>query len=235
MRWLVGITDSWHECEQALGDGDGRESLACCSPWCRKESDMTEKWTITKGIRRCPRDTWESYPHNSLIWRVRLCSPQCAHWIFLLGGKDCFTQLPMIWEEHYHSQSDKRINWILVSFPTSVINSLVGFYILFRSNNARITRRTHEVVRESRATRNSHMEILAWDDTSLKNNAMYTWQKWSPSRKGLGDWRGRMQICSYVRTPEIIVFNRHTYPATWDAAPSLHWTWIYWATIKYLA
>ena len=36
-----------HEFEQALGVGDGQESLACCSPWDLKESDMTERlnWT----------------------------------------------------------------------------------------------------------------------------------------------------------------------------------------------
>ena len=33
-----------HEFEQALGVGDGQGSLACCSPWGCKESDMTE-WT----------------------------------------------------------------------------------------------------------------------------------------------------------------------------------------------
>ena len=32
-----------HELEQALGDGDGRGSLACYSLWGRKESDMTER------------------------------------------------------------------------------------------------------------------------------------------------------------------------------------------------
>ena len=32
-----------HEFEQALGDGDGQGGLACCSPWGRKESDMTER------------------------------------------------------------------------------------------------------------------------------------------------------------------------------------------------
>ena len=31
-----------HESEQTLGDGEGQGSLACCSPWCCKESDMTE-------------------------------------------------------------------------------------------------------------------------------------------------------------------------------------------------
>ena len=36
-----------HEFEQALGVVDGQGSLACCSPWGRKESDTTERlnWT----------------------------------------------------------------------------------------------------------------------------------------------------------------------------------------------
>ena len=32
-----------HEFEQAPGFGDGQGSLACCSPWGRKESDTTEQ------------------------------------------------------------------------------------------------------------------------------------------------------------------------------------------------
>ena len=32
-----------HEFEQALGEGERQGSLACCSPWGRKESDMTEQ------------------------------------------------------------------------------------------------------------------------------------------------------------------------------------------------
>ena len=31
-----------HEFAQALGDGEGQGSLACCSPWGLKESDLTE-------------------------------------------------------------------------------------------------------------------------------------------------------------------------------------------------
>ena len=34
---------SGHEFEQALGVDDKQESLACCSPWGHKESDMTEQ------------------------------------------------------------------------------------------------------------------------------------------------------------------------------------------------
>ena len=32
-----------HEFEQTLGDSEGQGSLACCSPWGHKESDMTEQ------------------------------------------------------------------------------------------------------------------------------------------------------------------------------------------------
>ena len=31
-----------HEFEQALGDGEGQGSLACCNAWDHKESDTTE-------------------------------------------------------------------------------------------------------------------------------------------------------------------------------------------------
>ena len=30
-----------HELGKSPGDGEGQESLACCSPWGQKESDMT--------------------------------------------------------------------------------------------------------------------------------------------------------------------------------------------------
>ena len=41
-HWLNG-----YESEQAPGVGDGKGSLACCSPWGRKESDTIERlnWT----------------------------------------------------------------------------------------------------------------------------------------------------------------------------------------------
>ena len=32
-----------HESDLALGVGDGQGSQACCSPWGRKELDMTER------------------------------------------------------------------------------------------------------------------------------------------------------------------------------------------------
>ena len=44
MRWLDGITDSTDMSLNKLWElGDGQRSLACCGPWGRKESDMTER------------------------------------------------------------------------------------------------------------------------------------------------------------------------------------------------
>ena len=58
----------WHhrlsgdEFEQALGDGKGQGSLASCSPWGCKESDMTEqpnnKKCACQYARGLLRGTW---------------------------------------------------------------------------------------------------------------------------------------------------------------------------------
>ena len=39
--WYHGLNG--HEFEQTPGDGEGQGSLACCSPWGRRESDTTER------------------------------------------------------------------------------------------------------------------------------------------------------------------------------------------------
>ena len=51
LQWRYWLIE--HEFEQTLGDGEGKRSLACCSPWGHKELDMTwqlnntnlSKWT----------------------------------------------------------------------------------------------------------------------------------------------------------------------------------------------
>ena len=40
-----------HEFEQAPGDGEGQGRLACCSPWDRKESYVTEQLNNSKRFR----------------------------------------------------------------------------------------------------------------------------------------------------------------------------------------
>ena len=42
-----------HEFEQTPGDGEGQGSLACCSPWVRKELDMTEQLNDEGSHFRC--------------------------------------------------------------------------------------------------------------------------------------------------------------------------------------
>ena len=57
MRWLDDFTNSMDiEFEQTPGVGDGQGGLACCSPWGRRESDMTERlnWTERYKILRLP-------------------------------------------------------------------------------------------------------------------------------------------------------------------------------------
>ena len=46
-----------HEFEQAPGVGDGQGSLVCCSPWCHKKLDTTERlnWTELNDLTMvCP-------------------------------------------------------------------------------------------------------------------------------------------------------------------------------------
>ena len=49
MRWLNG--NHWfngHELGQTPGDGEGQESLGCCSPWGHKELDMS--WWLNNSL-----------------------------------------------------------------------------------------------------------------------------------------------------------------------------------------
>ena len=48
-----------HEFEQTPGDGEGQGGLACCSPWCRRESDTTEQLNNNQSNVRKQRGTKE--------------------------------------------------------------------------------------------------------------------------------------------------------------------------------
>ena len=54
VRWHHQLNG--HEFEQAPGVGVGQGGVACCSPWGRKESDMTEQLNNNKMLNRV--DGW---------------------------------------------------------------------------------------------------------------------------------------------------------------------------------
>ena len=72
-----------HEFEEALGVGDGRGSLACCSPWGGKELNMTEwlnRTVITFTFNSSNINTkyllhvlQRGFPHSS-VGKVCACS-----------------------------------------------------------------------------------------------------------------------------------------------------------------
>ena len=58
-----------HEFEWTPGVGDGQGGLGCCSPWGRKESDTTERWTDWLS-----RELWSPATSEcNLVWNKGLC------------------------------------------------------------------------------------------------------------------------------------------------------------------
>ena len=74
MRWLDGVTDSTDMSLSKLPEvGDGQESLACCSPWGDKKSDMTEwlNWIELKQILHLKYDLFlTGYSEQFIKWRT---------------------------------------------------------------------------------------------------------------------------------------------------------------------
>ena len=72
-----------HEFEQApAGVGDGQGSLVCCSPWGRKELDMTERlnWSVSHGISLNPgwQASRDSIPRPHYLSYLKCCLTSCA-------------------------------------------------------------------------------------------------------------------------------------------------------------
>ena len=67
VRWYYRFNR--HEFEQTSGDNGGQGSLACCSPWGRKESDTTER--LNKNNKKWIRSTGD-------------------HLLQLISGKGCW-------------------------------------------------------------------------------------------------------------------------------------------------
>ena len=67
-----------HECEKTLGDSEGQGSLACCSPWGRKEPGTTEQLNNTGNPKtKQVLPVWQflfwRFQHNLVISTVNCC------------------------------------------------------------------------------------------------------------------------------------------------------------------
>ena len=62
-----------HEFEQALGDGEGQGSLACCSPWGPRESDTTERLQNSSSLKGFTK-LWIIKPE---LWRFPKLKSYC--------------------------------------------------------------------------------------------------------------------------------------------------------------
>ena len=107
----------WHqqlngyEFGQTLGDGEGQERLACCSPWGHNESDTTE-WL------------------NNLHLKVCCLSEVCIYWVScVLSGH---FRLELLSRERgkgnttiYDSNSSRKGNNYLQSVPLSCVHYLI--------------------------------------------------------------------------------------------------------------
>ena len=72
-----GCCEFGHGLGQTLGDGEGKRSLECCSPWGREESGTTGRLNSSEN----PKDAWDRKPSITLkgrstteevgLWQVR--------------------------------------------------------------------------------------------------------------------------------------------------------------------
>ena len=56
-----------HEFEQALGVGEGQGSLACCSPWGRKESAMTDQLNSNNQLLMEQHEDLQALDHREPV------------------------------------------------------------------------------------------------------------------------------------------------------------------------
>ena len=138
-----------HESEQTLGVGEGQGSLACCSPWGRKESDTTEwlNWTdlsisvylstvlgfscgsASRVCLQCRTDGFDPWVGKIPWRRVRQPTP-----VFLpgksLGQRNLMGYSP--WAGESWTRLRDKITTIYLSF---ILSSFLSFFLFFFSSD----------------------------------------------------------------------------------------------------
>ena len=91
--------------EQALGVVEGQGSLVCCSPWDRKESDMTKQLNWTEGIFKMfktvhlkPGCIMDLYTFNVLLFLfLKWCHENCPRKYIDFIDLSVTNQVNMFW------------------------------------------------------------------------------------------------------------------------------------------
>ena len=117
-HWLDG-----HEFEWTLGVGDGQGGLACCSPWGRKESDMTERLNWTE------LNWWYSgvwfLTYFTLCNRLYVYLPHFSWFKFIpFYGWAIFPHLCMYHNFFLHSS----VSSVVLSYSDDKVNQLTPFH-----------------------------------------------------------------------------------------------------------
>ena len=112
---------SGHEFEQALGVGDGQESLPCCSPWGRKELNMTKRlnWTTKKFLKRWEYQT--TLPVSCCLV-TKLCLILCDPMDCSTPGFPALHHLPELAQTHVHWVDDAIQPSHSMLFPSPALN-----------------------------------------------------------------------------------------------------------------
>ena len=82
MRWLDGITNYGHEFEEALGVGDGQESLACYRPWSLKNQTWLSDWTELNWTERKKTQCSGKMKHDLHLNMLRFFSELYAFFLY---------------------------------------------------------------------------------------------------------------------------------------------------------
>ena len=125
-QWL-----KWQEFEQTLRGSEGQGSLACCSPWDCKESDITEWLNSNKGqdVNLLTHKFFFSLPISCLCLLHR---PGMGTW-FLGGGHWRAFSVTFLWDDIFKKLILLMCSWLKVLCSFLVHSKVIQLciYILF--------------------------------------------------------------------------------------------------------
>ena len=124
-----------HKSEPTLGDSEGQGSLACYSPWCHKESDMTQQLNNHRQIRS--KIMRRIYHAAAAAKSLQLCPTLCDP----IDGSPPGSPIPGILQA-------RTLEWVAISFSMLTLikrklGQLYQFQKVFRTR--KIIRNKHSV------------------------------------------------------------------------------------------